>query len=125
MANPVEGRDTEPYWKYYEEDDYKALEAQLVKWRPIETAPKDGTDIIVGFDAASVWVVHVAFWREVTEELMSYTDFTPEDTGWWSYVRGSVTQEQLDGYRMPTHWIELPDVPGYENAPAAAAKPRS
>jgi hypothetical protein len=38
MADPVEGRDTEPYWKYYEEADYKALEAQLVKI----TADRDG-----------------------------------------------------------------------------------
>jgi hypothetical protein len=84
------------------------------KWQPIKTAPKDGTKIIVGFDAASVWVVHVAWWDDGLRGVNDIAD--PDDIGWWSYVRGSVTQEQLDGFRTPTHWIELPDVPGYENA---------
>jgi len=75
-------------------------------WQPIDTAPMDGTDIIVGFDCATVWIVHVAWWRNGDE-----FGATPEDRGWWSYVRGSVAQEQLDGYRTPTHWMPLPEPP--------------
>lgn len=89
-------------------------------WQPIETAPMDETPIIVGFDAASVWVVHVAWWRDGAALQAQGLDFTPADTGWWSYVRGSVTQEKLDGFRTPTHWIELPDVPGYSDEPVPA-----
>jgi hypothetical protein len=70
-----------------------------MNWQPIETAPKDGTDILVCFDCASVLVAHIAWW----------CDLTDGDVGWWSYVRGSVTQEMLDGYRAPTHWIPLPE----------------
>jgi hypothetical protein len=79
-------------------------------WQPIETAPKDGTDIIVGYDFATVWIVHAAFWRQVDDNLRAL-DWTDEDTGWWSYINGSVTQEQLDGPRAPTHWMPLPDPP--------------
>jgi hypothetical protein len=77
------------------------------EWQPIETAPKDGTDIIVGYDFASVWIVHVAFWRGVDLDM----GFTEDDVGWWSYKTTSVAQEQLGGYYAPTHWIPLPKVP--------------
>lgn len=76
-------------------------------WRPIDTAPKDGTDILVLLDVASVAVVHIAWWRE-PEDLM---DGTEEDRGWWSYTLGSVTQEKLEGYREPKWWMPLPEPP--------------
>ena len=78
-----------------------------MEWQPIETAPKDGADIIAGFDAATVWIVHAAWWRNKGD----MPEFTEDDEGWWSYTRGSVTQEKLDGYRTPTHWMPLPTVP--------------
>lgn len=82
------------------------------QWQPIETAPKDGTEIIVGFDFATVWIVHLAFWRDGAElEAQGVGDWRSEDTGWWSYVLGSVTQEQLDGSRTPTHWMPCPRIP--------------
>lgn len=31
MANPVKGKDTEPFWDYYEEADYKVLESALLQ----------------------------------------------------------------------------------------------
>lgn len=77
-------------------------------WRPISEAPRDGTDVIVGFDCATVWIVHVAWYRSGDEP---YTD-EPFEQGWWSYVRGSVSQELLDGHRTPTHWMPLPPAPG-------------
>jgi hypothetical protein len=82
-----------------------------MSWQTIETAPKDGSDIIVGFDAASVWVVHVAWWNGADQPGFAENGGTEADIGWWSYTRGSVTQEQLDGHRAPTHWIPLPDTP--------------
>ena len=78
-----------------------------MKWERIETAPRDGTDILVCFDCASVLVAHIAWWRSKEDS----PEFTDEDVGWWSYTRGSVTQEMLDGYRTPTHWMPLPDPP--------------
>ncbi len=79
-----------------------------MSWQSIETAPRDGTDIIVGFDFASVWIIHVAWYRDGTPESGAEK---PSDVGWWSYVRHSVTQELLNGFYTPTHWIPLPEVP--------------
>lgn len=85
------------------------------RWQPIETAPKDGTPIIVGFDFASVWIVHKAFYRSADDlkDLIEHKvgDWSLNDVGWWSYTTGSVTQEQLDGHRTPTHWLPMPDLP--------------
>ena len=77
-------------------------------WRPIKTALRDGTDIIVGFDFASVWIVHVAWYRDGGFENGVEC---PDDIGWWSYVRHSVTQEKLEGHYAPTHWMHLPSAP--------------
>ena len=81
-----------------------------MSWQPISTAPKDGEDIIVGFDFAGVWIVHVAWWR-CKDETLTALPYAIDDVGWWSYVRGSVCQEMLDGGRAPTHWMPLPEVP--------------
>ena len=70
-------------------------------WQPIATAPKDGTDILVLINSATVWVVHIARWEVDDPEV-------PEDLrfaeGWWSYIRHSVTQEMLNGYSEPLWW---------------------
>ncbi|WP_442917367.1 hypothetical protein [Magnetovibrio sp. PR-2] len=81
-----------------------------MNWQPIESAPKDETDIIVGYDFGTVWVVHVAFWREVdnNDKSMGWTD---DDTGWWSYIENSITQTKLEGHHTPTHWMALPTPP--------------
>lgn len=87
----------------------------MTTWQPIETAPMDGTDVLVLFNIASVWVAHIAFYRGEAEwqESGQYCWDAPlEDwLGWWSYTRGSVSQEKLDEYRTPTHWMPLPDPP--------------
>jgi hypothetical protein len=66
-------------------------------WQPIETAPRDGSSIIVGYDYAGRWIIHVAFWDD--------------ECGWFSYITNSITDVLLDGPRAPTHWIPLPTTP--------------
>jgi len=78
-------------------------------WKPIETAPKDGTDIIVGYvSGAAVWIIRNAWYRDAADiqECIDYqlNDDDESCIGWWSY-RNSVTQEMLDGYETPTHWL--------------------
>lgn len=85
-------------------------------WQPIKTAPKDGTDILVYKDIATVPVVHIAWYRSEEEwnesgQFCGGWDSLEEWQGWWSYTRNSVTQEKLDGYAEPTHWMPLPDSP--------------
>lgn len=85
------------------------LSGGLGAWMPIETAPRDGTEVLVLLDCASVAVVHIAFYRsrKEWEESGQYCggwDSLEEWEGWWSYTRSSVSQEKLEGDRLPTHW---------------------
>ncbi|MBS4048146.1 MAG: hypothetical protein KG075_17505 [Alphaproteobacteria bacterium] len=80
-------------------------------WKPMATLPaefKDGRDVIVGFDVASVWITRSAWWRKPEDNP---AEFDADDEGWWSY-RHSITQEKLDEYMTPTHWLcEAPPPP--------------
>jgi len=64
------------------------------EWKPIETAPKNGTRIItfsLGLVGTSRYVEHFAPVYGLTE------------AGWYS--------EQLDRRHEPTHWMALPSPP--------------
>jgi hypothetical protein len=75
-------------------------------WQPIETAPKDGTDIIVMYVHIRTQIVHAAFWINYEEGLDS-----PDDEGWWTYVWTEVGRSKMDGICSPTHWMPLPEPP--------------
>ncbi len=86
-----------------------------MSWQPIETAPKDGTEILVYKDVATVPVVHIAWYRsqQEWEESGKYCDFCEtlkEWEGWWSYTENSVSQSKLEDFKYPSHWMpfELP-----------------
>lgn len=85
-------------------------------WRTMESAPKDGTEVLVYKDVASVPVVHIAWYRSEEEwnesgQHCGGWDTLEEWLGWWSYTRNSVTQERLDGWAEPSHWRPLPSPP--------------
>lgn len=78
-------------------------------WRPIpdtvdtSVAPFNGDDVLIWADSACTNIVRLAWWRDYEQDdLALLGDWTPEDTGWWSYQH-SVTQEKLD-YLKPTYW---------------------
>lgn len=77
-----------------------------MKWQPIETAPKDGTDIIVMHVHISTQIVHAAFWIDEEQGLDK-----PGDTGWWSYDKSEGSRIKLDDWLTPTHWMPLPEPP--------------
>ena len=63
-----------------------------MKWLPIETAPQDGTYILVlDFSAGERWDVVGAFYKYGSW----YTDWQSSD----------------DGQVWPTHWMPLPEPP--------------
>lgn len=80
-------------------------ERDAARWQPIETAPRDGTEILVFYQKAGVDFVHIAFWDD--GDMWEHQGFASqgEVTGWWSYVENSVSQHKLDGYDEPTHWM--------------------
>lgn len=63
----------------------------MSEWRPIETAPKDGTTILVAGQGSTAWM---AKWRPMKR--------VPDR--WESIGLGA-----LPFY--PTHWMPLPDPP--------------
>ncbi len=54
-------------------------------WRPIETAPKEGQDVLACFKGQFEWVMFIAICGR----------FGPK----------------AHGYADPTHWMPLPDAP--------------
>lgn len=66
------------------------------KWQPIETAPKDGTRILV-FDPAYETRMACASYDKYSQWVERGYDYATE-------VWGS-------GEMNPTHWMKLPDAP--------------
>lgn len=93
------------------------------RWRPIETAPKDGTKILLiggtvesrHADRANKNVNGaIAFWFEYGEG--SVDEGLP---GWWCVAHTDVSEVEVCN---PTHWMPLPSAPdeAVENASAEA-----
>mgnify|MGYP003501912451 FL=1 len=77
-------------------------------WQPIETAPKDGTDILVYF--APITGRLSGWWKVSWENL--YGDRTPAD-GSWCVDDNKHGPYPLRGYCAgdDTHWMPLPEPP--------------
>ena len=76
-----------------------------MEWQPIETAPKDGTEIIV-FDPTNEPPVFTA-------------SFVSPWTGWSCSVEGRYAPDDDffgDTPKRPTHWMHLPKLPVEESA---------
>lgn len=76
----------------------------MSEWKPIETAPKDGTEIIGMYMHIDTQIVNNIFW------MADDPDFDNEE-GWWSYTMSEVSRTLLDDWRTPTHWMPLPELP--------------
>ena len=74
----------------------------LTEWMPIETAPKNGTEVLVMYVHIDTQVVHNGFWLGAND-----TD-DESDIGWWSYEHSEVSRIKLDDWMTPTHWLPLP-----------------
>lgn len=82
-----------------------------MKWLPIETAPKDGTDILVYYEFATVPIVHIAYWDNDEHDVWEMQGFENKDqkVGWWSYIKNSVSQHKLEDFNTPQKWCPLPE----------------
>lgn len=108
-----------------------ALAAQPApsEWRPIETAPKDGTRMLLAYQTPyKKWRRVIAFyapklaiegndygsdWCEYDEATDRY--FLPE--GWYECIENwdDYSSVHMTGVE-PTHWMPLPPAPGKEEA---------
>jgi len=93
-------------------DAYEDLaDARESRWQPIETAPKDGTQILLWNGAHRF----LAYWdkdfssswdeeREISIPVGAWTDGTVAS---WGY-------EENNQIKEPTHWMPLPEPPSEE-----------
>ena len=76
---------------------------QIPEWQPIETAPKDGTEVLVMYVHIDTQIVHNGFYMHDEDD--------PKETGWWSYYQSECSRIKLDEWMTPTHWMPLPAAP--------------
>jgi hypothetical protein len=80
-----------------------------VRWQPIETAPRDGRDVLIFIPAVVLERGLVLHHSCVTAAFC--TDAEDPNARWsLSWVSGYDWEGPLDD-RQPTHWMPLPDPP--------------
>lgn len=90
----------------------EALIAAVAGWRPIETAPKDGTEILGWRDDSGPlmirWTCLDGFLSE--RELQNYSEDEALEMGWFyaDFLQGGRLDE------APTRWMPLPPTPTKE-----------
>jgi len=78
--------------------------AALEAWRDIESAPRDGAVVQIGWwDKTKKWQTRMAWWETAT---MQHGDFP----GWTDWACRSFGYEEVEVY-TPTHWMPLPAPP--------------
>lgn len=85
-------------------------EAGSLSWLDISTAPKDGTEILLAFWQAGVWIVRNGYWDDGNDLPTRAKEDREQMIGWW-YFKNCVTQEKLDGVFEPTHWCPMATSP--------------
>lgn len=75
------------------------------EWQPIETAPMDGTAVLVYREDAGVFTAHYV---EDDAHLSSPMNPPEGDCYWFTTGGEDLTDD------MPTHWMPLPDAPNGE-----------
>lgn len=81
----------------------------VVAWQPIETAPKDGTSILVAHELA----VFSACWEKDGRET---------NTGQPGWIDGVMNRSEEYVVYEPTHWMPLPDLPAAPSLSSGAGR---
>lgn len=105
----AEGNATARCDAHYFRQAADALE-EAGRWLPIESAPKDGTKILIWRDG---WLYAPVAWREVIDgEDGSFGAWIFDDGLCLGLAEGVLGwQEDFDEDSMPTHWQPLPPTP--------------
>lgn len=70
------------------------------RWEPIESAPKEADEVIVGWWHSGVWITRAARYRSEDDVKAAGPAFDSTDVGWWSRYN-YLGQELIH----PTHWL--------------------
>lgn len=98
------GRFTDPLFykpehqQFWREVVKTALETAASPWQPIETAPRDGSEVLLGFSGSA----DMDFYRW-NQELADHPDFSgypAEQCGW-------ADRSSDPPHTMPTHWMRI------------------
>ncbi|TDV06022.1 hypothetical protein [Paraburkholderia caballeronis] len=89
-----------------------AARAEAVAWQPIETAPKTGRTVLLGYsNAAGKWRTVRGQWMSETYIAEDWEEPDDVEPGWFET---SVEADDVPNcWRVePTHWMPLPPEPG-------------
>jgi len=80
------------------------------QWQPIETAPKDGTEILLYRPLAG----------KTHDPIIGIYRGVPRDNGCWEETipPGMSGENYTSGFCKPTHWMPLPTAPAGEKGGA-------
>lgn len=80
-------------------------------WQPIETAPKDGTEVLVYRDDQGVMLARYTSAAEflTDTELADWTEEQAYQEDWFG--ADFICGYRMDGDLVPTHWMPLPTPP--------------
>ncbi len=82
-----------------------------MEWQPIETAPTDGTEVLVWRQDCGILLARFMCAAEfLTDDELEKMD---EDDAWqddW-FCADFVSGSRLEGDEVPTHWMPLPEPP--------------
>ena len=84
-----------------------------MEWQPIETAPKDGSCILIVTMSALSPVVDIAHWAIGHEEseLGGIHGVWRAGCQYAWEMAEDFAREYIGTYPMPTHWMPLPGIP--------------
>lgn len=93
----------------------QARAARPSPWQPIETAPKDGARVLIGWwNDDGVWDQRCAYWDAVfTSDWNEETNETVHIGEWTDGAVQSFNYEETHCYK-PTHWQPLPSPPAQD-----------
>ena len=83
------------------------------EWQPIDTAPKDGTEILAWRHDCGIllvkWSCAAEWLTEIDIEEQEWTSDAAEAEDW--FVADFYVGSRLEGSEVPTHWMPLPAEP--------------
>lgn len=82
----------------------RELNATIIKWQPIETAPRNGLSIII---RSSGNRLAIARWEEMRFVGTGWMVFVPCNGGWGNGTDTFIYLKE----DQPTHWMPLPKPP--------------